>query len=62
VLAVCTNGTIVAAFGSFTNSHCAPTVCPHDPMLAITTPSHSQKNARCRNGANGEAETSPECW
>jgi hypothetical protein len=31
-------------------------------MLAITTPSQSQKNARCRNGANGEAETSPECW
>jgi hypothetical protein len=25
-------------------------------------PRHSQKNARCRNGANGEAETSPECW
>jgi hypothetical protein len=30
-------------------------------MLAITTPSHSQKNARCRNGANGDAETSPDC-
>jgi hypothetical protein len=31
-------------------------------MLAITTASQSEKNAQCRNGANGEAETSPECW
>jgi hypothetical protein len=36
------------------------------PILATTIPSHSQKNARCRNGANGEAETSsrggPRTW
>jgi hypothetical protein len=31
-------------------------------MLSITTPSQSQKNVRCRNGANGEAETPVECW
>ena len=29
VLAVCTSVTMVAALGSFTNSHCAPTVCAH---------------------------------
>ena len=52
--AVWTSGTIVAAFGSLTNSHCAPTVCPHVPTLEITTPSHSQKNTRCRNGAKGD--------
>ena len=61
VLAVWTSGTMVAAFGSFTNSHWAPTICPHDPILAITTPSHSQKKARCRNGANGDADTPPVC-
>ena len=54
VLAVCTSGTMVAALGSLTNNHWAPTVCPHAPMLATTTPSHSQKKARRRNGANGE--------
>jgi hypothetical protein len=54
VLAVCTNVTMVAAFGSCTNSHCAPTICAHVPTLAITAPSQSQKNARCRKGAKGD--------
>lgn len=54
VMAVCTNGTIVSAFGSLTNNHCAPTICPHMPVEANTTPNHNQKNARCRSGANGD--------
>jgi hypothetical protein len=34
-----------------------PHIAAPVPILATTTPNHSQKNARCRNGANGEAET-----
>ena len=53
VVAVWIRATIVAAFGSSTNSHCAPTACIHVPTPLIVTPSHSQKKARLRSGANG---------
>jgi hypothetical protein len=51
---------MVAALGSCTNNHCAPTICAHIPTLAITTPSQSQKNARCRKGAKGDIK--PDRW
>ena len=54
VLAACTRATSVAAFGASTSSHCAPTVCMTVPMLLISTPSHNQRKARCRNGAQAE--------
>lgn len=56
MLAVWINVMMVAAFGSLTNNHCAPTVCAQDPTLLTTTPSQSQKNARRRNGDQGDAD------
>ncbi len=51
VAAVCTSETIVAAFGSLMNSHCAPTVCAQEPTLLKTTPTHSHRNALLWNGS-----------
>jgi len=51
VAAVCTSETIVAAFGSLMNNHCAPTVCAQEPMLLKTTPNHSHRNALLWNGS-----------
>src|SRR5205823_2195531 len=47
--------TSAAALGASTSSHCAPTVCMVVPMLLVSTPSHSQRKARCRSGAHAEA-------
>ena len=33
IAAACTNPTSVAAFGSSTNNHCAPTVCIQVPIM-----------------------------
>jgi len=52
VAAVCTNDTMVAAFGSLMNSHWAPTVCAQEPTLLSTTPIHSHRKARLWKGAS----------
>jgi hypothetical protein len=54
MLAVCTSATMVAAFGSSTTSHWAPTVCAQVPTLLTTTPSHNHLKARRRNGARAD--------
>ena len=50
--AVCTSATSVAAFGSSTSSHCAPTVCIQVPTLLTSTASHSIRNTGWRSGAH----------
>jgi hypothetical protein len=55
VFAACTSETRTGAFGASTTSHCAPTVCIHVPTQLTSTPSHSQRKADCRSGAQIDA-------
>ena len=43
IIAVCTNDTRVAALGSSTSSHCAPTVCIQVPIWLPSTASHNAR-------------------
>src|SRR5207244_11439434 len=44
-----------AALRPSRSSPCAPTVCTHGPVPLISTPSHSQRNAGWRSGAQPPA-------
>ena len=57
IAAVCTNATNMAAFGSPTSSHCAPTVCIQVPIMLASCAIHSARNARTRNGAQADTPT-----
>src|SRR6478735_6620949 len=54
IAAACTNPTNVAALGSSTNSHWAPTVCIQVPIMLNSWAVHSARKARTRNGAHAE--------
>ncbi len=55
MLAVCTSATSVAALGSSTSSHCAPTVCIQVPTLLASMASQSARNTAMRNGSHAGA-------
>ena len=53
-LAVWTSDTSVAALGSSTSSHCAPTVCIQVPIMLPSWASQSARNAAMRSGDQAE--------